>query len=93
MTQQKKRSVLRKPLPGETTFRMTLEPSAIHNSRGASAEVSVRAYEIFVERGAQPGDDVGDWLRAEREYHERATTERAPRSYYLAEQSFESPRA
>ena len=93
MTQQKKRSVLRKPLPDETPFRMTLERSANDNRRGAGAEVSVRAYEIFVERGGQPGDDVGDWLRAEREYYERATTKRGPRSYYLFEQGFESPRA
>ena len=72
---------------------MTLEPSATDNRASASAEVSVRAYEIFVERGAQPGDDVGDWLRAEREYYERATTKNGPRSYYLAEQGFESSRA
>jgi hypothetical protein len=30
-------------------------------------EIRQRAYEIFVARGAIPGDDVQDWLRAERE--------------------------
>jgi hypothetical protein len=28
-----------------------------------------RAYELYIERGAQPGDSVGDWLTAEREYY------------------------
>ena len=28
-----------------------------------------RAYELYIERGAQPGDGVGDWLQAEREYY------------------------
>ena len=26
-----------------------------------------RAYQLFVERGGQPGHEVEDWLRAERE--------------------------
>ena len=30
-------------------------------------EVRVRAYEIFLERGAKPGNDVSDWLQAEHE--------------------------
>ncbi len=30
-------------------------------------EIRVRAYQIFVERGAAPGHDLDDWLRAERE--------------------------
>lgn len=29
--------------------------------------VAVRAYELFEERGREPGRDVDDWLRAERE--------------------------
>jgi hypothetical protein len=31
------------------------------------AEISVRAYEIFEERGSIPGDDVSNWLEAEAE--------------------------
>ena len=27
--------------------------------------IRTRAYELYLERGGQPGDDVGDWLRAE----------------------------
>jgi hypothetical protein len=26
-----------------------------------------RAYEIYVNRGPNPGDEIGDWLQAERE--------------------------
>ena len=32
--------------------------------RGA---IQTRAYELYLERGASDGDDVNDWLRAERE--------------------------
>jgi Protein of unknown function (DUF2934) len=30
-------------------------------------EIALRAYEIFVARGAGPGDDVSDWLLAEQD--------------------------
>ena len=30
-------------------------------------EVRRRAYEIYLERGAQPGHELEDWLQAERE--------------------------
>jgi Protein of unknown function (DUF2934) len=30
-------------------------------------EIRRRAYEIYLERGAQPGHELEDWLRAERE--------------------------
>ncbi|MGD0128641.1 MAG: DUF2934 domain-containing protein [Terriglobia bacterium] len=30
-------------------------------------DVRHRAYELYLERGATPGNDVGDWLQAERE--------------------------
>jgi hypothetical protein len=30
-------------------------------------EIRLRAYEIYLERGQQPGSDVDDWLQAERE--------------------------
>ncbi len=29
--------------------------------------IRVRAYELYLERGAQPSDGLEDWLRAERE--------------------------
>ena len=30
-------------------------------------EIRNRAYEIYLQRGAQPGDELEDWLQAERE--------------------------
>jgi len=30
-------------------------------------EIRCRAYEIYLERGEQPGSDLDDWLQAERE--------------------------
>jgi hypothetical protein len=30
-------------------------------------DIRVRAYEIFVARAGAPGDEVADWLQAERE--------------------------
>jgi hypothetical protein len=36
-----------------------------HSTR--EEEIRRRAYEIYVERGAQPGLELEDWLQAERE--------------------------
>ena len=30
-------------------------------------EIRDRAYEIYLQRGAQPGDELEDWLQADRE--------------------------
>jgi hypothetical protein len=30
-------------------------------------EISLRAYEIYLERGGLPGNELDDWLQAERE--------------------------
>jgi hypothetical protein len=37
-------------------------------------DVARRAFELFCERGAQDGYDVQDWLQAERELRETAST-------------------
>jgi hypothetical protein len=48
-------------------------------------EIRRRAYEIYLERGEQPGCDLDDWLQAERELQranilgERAAYEKHPR--------------
>ena len=34
------------------------------------AEVERRAYELYLERGCRDGQDLGDWLTAERELTE-----------------------
>jgi Protein of unknown function (DUF2934) len=36
-------------------------------SAPSDEEIRRRAYEIYLERGGLPGDEIDDWLRAERE--------------------------
>ena len=36
-------------------------------SKPTQDQIAARAYEIYLERGATPGDPMQDWLRAERE--------------------------
>lgn len=49
-------------------------------------EIAARAYELYLEHGAQPGHDVDDWLEAERELSEQATA-RADGETAAAEES------
>ena len=37
--------------------------------------IRMRAYELYRERDGKTGDELGDWLRAEREYRERSRDE------------------
>jgi len=41
------------------------------NHRPSDAEIAARAYDIFLMRGATPGNDLDDWLQAEQELIER----------------------
>ena len=43
----------------------TGEVSVVNSTR--DEEIRRRAYEIYLERGEQPGCDLDDWLQAERE--------------------------
>jgi hypothetical protein len=51
----------------------TIEKSAPRNEpqtvegHPTREEIELRAHQIYVERGGAHGQDVGDWLRAERE--------------------------
>src|SRR5437763_735314 len=47
--------------------RATHVPNAPTEAPNALPSVQARAYELFLERGGQHGDDLSDWLRAERE--------------------------
>ncbi len=40
-------------------------------TRPTQEEIALRAYHIFLERGSTPGDEIEDWLRAERELTEQ----------------------
>ena len=57
----------------------TKQASSSQRAQGSSTEVgapsardavALRAYELFQERGCEPGRDVDDWLRAEHEIEE-----------------------
>ncbi len=37
------------------------------NSGPTEEQIRRRAYELYLERGASPGADISDWLRAEQE--------------------------
>jgi hypothetical protein len=39
----------------------------IQLQRATEEEIRARAYEIYLERGDEPGSAVGDWLQAEAE--------------------------
>jgi hypothetical protein len=41
--------------------------SAEIGNSASQEEIRRRAYEIYLERGEQPGCDLDDWLQAERE--------------------------
>ncbi|HXH68294.1 MAG TPA: DUF2934 domain-containing protein [Candidatus Limnocylindrales bacterium] len=40
---------------------------ATAKSKPTQDQIAARAYEIYLERGATPGDPMYDWLQAERE--------------------------
>ena len=43
------------------------------NCTPCGEEIRLRAYEIYLERNGLPGDELDDWLRAERELQEVAS--------------------
>ena len=45
----------------------TVEESAVLLRSTREQEIRVRAYEIYLKRGGQPGHELEDWLQAERE--------------------------
>lgn len=54
----------------ETDRTLAKHTESAQNSVSGSArheEIRIRAYEIYVERDGQPGDELSDWLQAERE--------------------------
>ena len=64
MSSNAKRSGITEPQENSTQPE-TREVSTANSTR--DQEIRLRAYEIYLERGEQPGRDVDDWLQAERE--------------------------
>ena len=52
---------------------LTKAPARIGTTRRQAAydQIRQRAYEIFLSRGATDGQDVEDWMRAERELQDQ----------------------
>lgn len=48
-------------------LRAAVTAQALHSNSFTRKEIEVRAYEIYVSRGAVHGHHLEDWLQAERE--------------------------
>jgi len=54
----------------ESAAQASVPPASI-----AMADVARRAYDLYLERGREPGHDLDDWLRAERELRTTASSQ------------------
>lgn len=52
---------------GVKTASMTEPPKQALQTQPRPEQIRQRAYEIYVSRNGAPGDEVQDWLQAERE--------------------------
>ncbi len=73
MSSKPKRNGGREPQAAYTQAE-TGEVSVVNSTR--DEEIRRRAYELYLERGEQPGRGLDDWLQAEREL-ERGTLRRS----------------
>ncbi|MDQ4079915.1 MAG: DUF2934 domain-containing protein [Gemmatimonadota bacterium] len=65
-------------LPVDREGGLNADTSAAEQNQGAlgdDEQIRARAYELYLERGGGPSDEMEDWLRAEREYHELGPAE------------------
>ncbi len=66
---------LKQPVTTENGHTATQQANSLHAPQQVEPnrtttiehDVRLRAYELYLERGAIPGDEVRDWLQAERE--------------------------
>jgi hypothetical protein len=64
-----------KPIANSATQAESAETLAADSAR--LEEIRIRAYELYIGRGGQPGHDVDDWLQAERELEPKARSAQA----------------
>jgi hypothetical protein len=62
----------RKPRPAATTTPAAMVESGASPNSPAQEEIAALAYSYWVTRGYHGGSPEEDWLRAERELHQRA---------------------
>ncbi|HEX3409596.1 MAG TPA: DUF2934 domain-containing protein [Candidatus Binataceae bacterium] len=70
------RTAKSKPAASIDTPKASVETTAPRENGNAAAApspdlVRLRAYELFITRGDTPGDELSDWLTAEREIMEK----------------------
>ena len=59
-------------VPGGDVIRGDAAPVEQQENLDAQEAIRARAHELYLKRGeGAAGDDLNDWLEAEREYHER----------------------
>ena len=51
----------------EEAFAPAANPPQMYEGQPTHEEIELRAYQIFVERGGEPGHEQEDWLQAENE--------------------------
>jgi hypothetical protein len=94
MMKPRRKQSMREPTSDTASIPSEHEPAEQWEDRVLAEEaIRARAYEIYDERGDRPGDDVDDWLRAEREYREQsANGKRGANRQASAEQDHDSAR-
>lgn len=45
----------------------TMEKTRVAKNQPTQEQIALRAYQIFLERGATPGNEFEDWVEAERQ--------------------------
>ena len=55
-----------------TIEEITEAPEPVFTPEIPHEHIAVRAYHIYLSRGARPGDQVADWVAAERELRDQA---------------------
>jgi hypothetical protein len=85
VTRKKKMSMSSRPKGNRSTVPQAPTTQAAETGEAPVAnaahdeDIRLRAYEIYLERGEQPGSELDDWLQAERElergvlWHARAS--------------------
>jgi hypothetical protein len=58
--------------PQSTAATHLEQASGLPQGARSIEEIRVRAYELFMERGGEPGHDLEDWRQAEREVESRS---------------------
>jgi hypothetical protein len=69
LSRQNRGRVLTLPTEDASRATLQLEPAV------SDSDISRRAYERFLDRGAEHGHDLDDWLEAERELRQSPTSQ------------------